>query len=302
MRNVLCFILTALMLLMAACEQKSVLERATEEFEKGNYREAVFIARHHFRKGGERSPELLFITGKALLALGIEAEAGDSFAEIYSIDTTWAPMIAGVFRDEAMESFDKGQSSRGKRFLLRAANYQSRLDFDEYNSIIGKLLLERKDYDGAIYYFDKFLEGREDTSGAAEVMMDLGSAYEGKGEALKAIEIYRIFQEWYPKSRLVSTAKWKLENLLFNAGEELFSGGETDEAENLLLELAGTADNPLVREKAYFMLGNIFESKLERNRAIEYYSKIVHMNLGSSGRLVEKAKERIVELEKEKTR
>ncbi|HSG27641.1 MAG TPA: tetratricopeptide repeat protein [Candidatus Krumholzibacterium sp.] len=291
-----------LMLLSVACDQGTVLEQATAEFDKGNFREAIFILRHHFRKGGQRTPELLFLEGKALLALGIEAEADDSFAEIYSIDTTWAPVIAEVFREEALSSLDKGLQARGNRFIIRTANYARNADFGKYSSVAGKLLLERKDFEGAIFYFSRFMESHPDTAGAAEVMMDLAAAYEGKGEKIKAIDIYRRFKETYPRSRLVSTAVWKLENMLLSSGEELFSGGETDEAENVLLELSRDADNPLVKEKAYYMLARIYESRHETGKAIEFYSRIVHMNLGSSGRLVENAKERIVELEKARSR
>ncbi|MCK4538637.1 MAG: tetratricopeptide repeat protein [Candidatus Krumholzibacteria bacterium] len=287
-----------IMLISSACGQKSPLEKASSEFDNGNFREAIFVARHHFRKGGQRSPELLFVEGRSLLALGREAEADNSFAEIYSIDSTWAPAIAEIFQSEAISSLERGLGARGRRFVIRASNYERNLDFGSYNSRAGKMLLDRKDYEGAIYYFENYLATSSDSAGAAEVMMDLGSAYEGREEKLKAIDLYRMFQARYPKSRLVSTAKWKLENLLLNAGKELYSGGETEEAENLLLELSATARNPLIQEKVDFMLAEIFESRHEVARAIEYYSKVVHMNLGSSGRMVEKAKERIVALEK----
>jgi tetratricopeptide (TPR) repeat protein len=185
---------------------------------------------------------------------------------------------------------------------VRANNYSHRLDYGRFNGRAGEILLEKKDYEGAIHYLRTSIEDYPDTSGAAMHMINLGAAYEGNNEILEAIDLYRVFQERYPKSRLVSTAKWKLENLLLNKSEELIIGGETEEAENLLLELSRSADNPLVREKVFFILGEIFEWRNDKDMAIEYYSKVVHMNLGSSGRLVEKAKERIVELEKSRTR
>ncbi len=132
-------------------------------------------------------------------------------------------------------------------------------------------------------------------------MIQLGSAYEGKGDKLHAIELYRRFQDRYPGSRLMSTVEWKLENLLLNAGTELYSGGEIEKAQALLLELADSAGNPLVREKVNFLLAEIFESRNETDSAVDYYSRVVHMNLGSSGRLVEMAKERIAKLEKQRS-
>ncbi|MBN2185526.1 MAG: tetratricopeptide repeat protein [Candidatus Krumholzibacteriota bacterium] len=302
LKNKYLILVPAFVLIMSAlaCEKKGLLQEVEEEYAKGNYHEALFLVKHNFRRGGERTPDLLFISGKAFLKLGRESEADDSFREVYGIDSLWAPRLAEVLQNEAIENLEKGHDAKGRRFILRAVDYRNDIDFGEYNAEVGELLLDRKDYDGAVLYFTRYLEDRSDTIGAAQVMIDLGAAYEARGEMLRAIDLYRLFQERYPKSRLVSTVNWRLENLLLNAGEELFSGGETEESENLLLELAESADNPLVREKVNFMLARIFESKLEFAKAIEYYKKVVYMNLGSSGRLVENAKERIVELEKER--
>ena len=98
--------------LMAAaavsCGNKPVLDQAEEEYAKGNYREALYITRHHFRKGGDRTPELLFLSGKAYMRLGIENEASDSFAEIFISDSTWAPRIAGVSSKGRSRALKKG--------------------------------------------------------------------------------------------------------------------------------------------------------------------------------------------------
>jgi len=283
-----------------SCSEGTVLEKAEKEYSEGNYRETVFLVRHHFRRGGQRSPELLFLAGKALLRLGIEAEATDYFAEAYSADSTWADMIAQVMKKEALESLEKGLTSKGRRFILQAVNYEGRIDMGRYNAMAGEIFLDRKDYRGAAFYFERFLADHPDTAGAAEVMMNLGESYEGMGETVKAMEIYRLFQERYSKSRLVSTARWKLENLLLDSGEEMLTGGDREEARRILEELAAEASNPLVREKANFMLGEIYERMNDYRSAVRYYSEVVHLNLGSSGRLVEKAKERIVRIEEEK--
>jgi TolA-binding protein len=283
-----------------SCSNGSILEQAEKEYLEGNYREAVYLVKHHFRRGGERTPELLFLTGKSYMRLGIEAEASDSFAEVYSTDSTWAPKIAELLRDEALESFDRGLTAKGSRFVIQAVNYEKDLDFGIYNGLAGDLMLERKDYGSAVYYFSTFLEEFPDTSGAAAVMMDLGAAYEGCGDTLEAIRLYRDFQDRYPKSRMRSTAQWKLENLLLVSGEEMLSGGEPEEAERILGELAASAGNPLVREKANFLLAEIFESRSDYTAAVRYYTEVVNLNLGSSGRLVEKAKERIEKIEAER--
>lgn len=285
-----------------SCEGRSVLEKAEEEYAKGNYREAVFIARHHFRRGGDRTPELLFVTGRAMLRLGNEADAADCFAEANSIDSTWAPRIAAELRAEALTSLEQGLSARGERFVLQAIGYGPQTDFGEYDAVAGALLLDRGEFERAIPFLARYLDAHPDTAGNAAVMLDLGAAYEGTGRTLRAIELYTEFQDRYPKSRLRSTATYRLESLLLESGEELITGGAHDEARGILEQLASEGDNPLVREKASFLLGEIAEADLDMERALHYYREVVNLNLGSSGRLVERAKERIERIEAQRTR
>jgi tetratricopeptide (TPR) repeat protein len=299
-RRLACLGLAMMAVAMVACGNDTVFEQAEEEYNKGNYREALYITRLHFRRGGERTPELVFLTGKSYLRLGIEAEASDSFAEVFSNDSTWAPMIAEVLRDEALASLEKGLNARGSRFIIQAVNYERNLDFGRFDGLAGELMLERKDYRGAIHYYTDFLREYPDTAGAAAAMMDLGAAYEGHGDTLEAIQLYREFQDRYPKSRMRSTAQWKLENLLLASGKEMLSGGEAEEAELILAELASTAGNLLVREKANFLLAELYESRGNFTMAVRYYKEVVNLTLGSSGRLAEKAKERIESIEAEK--
>ena len=292
--------LSAAAVLLGACGGETVLEKAGKEFEEGRYQEVVFLVRHHLRRGGERRPELIFLAGRSWLRLGIEAEAEDAFAEVYSADSTWAPRIAEALKEEALSSLESGYSNRGRRFMMQAINYDGTLDFGPYNSIAGVLLLEEKNYGGAIRFLKTFLEHLPDTAGAAETMMHLGSAYEGNDEYDEAVELYRSFQERYPKSRLATTIQWKLENLLYMKAERSAGEGNIDGAVDLLLDLVSSASSPLVRERTYFLLGELCEREGDTVKAVHYYTEVVNLNLGSSKRLVGKAKERIEILKTER--
>ncbi len=287
-----------------SCGGKSVLEEAVKEYEEGRYKETIFIVRHHFRRGGERHPDLLFIAGKAYLRLGSEAEAEDAFAECFSKDTTKADAISDYFKEEAKTSMESGLALKGKRFMRQAILYDGELslNFGFYNARAGDIMAEQKDYVGAVRFYESFLDAYPDTSGAADVMMSLGNAYEEMGEIEKAIELYRRLHDRYPKSRLKTTVIWKLENLLYRMAEESYEGGNLEEAENLLADLASSASAPLVRERANFLLGEVSEQNGDTRAALRYYREVVNLNLGSSGRLLEKAKERIEALEFAKKR
>jgi len=290
------------LLLAISCGGKGVLEKATEEYEKGRYREAVFVIRHHFRRGGERHSEILFLAGKAYLKLGSEAEAEDAFAEAFSKDSILAEQISEYFKEEAGRSIQSGLTLKGKRFMRQALIYDRNIDFDGYNAMAGEIMMDRKDFESAARYFERYIGSYPDSSGAAEVMLSLGTAYEEMGETEAAIENYRRFHERYPLSRLKTTVIWKLENLLFRMAEESLEEGKFDEAKLALEDLASGASARLVRERANFLLGEIAEQTGDREAALRYYREVVNLNLGESGRLLEKAKERIEELELAKKR
>ena len=137
-----------------------------------------------------------------------------------------------------------------------------------------------------------------DRGGRLILMSHLGRP---KGDVGDAVSLYRLFLERYPQSRFQSTVAWKLDNLLFESAEKLREGGETGEAELILSDLAASAASPIVRERSFFLLGEIREEQSDLENAIRYYREVVNLNLGSSGRLAEKAKERIEKLESIRT-
>ena len=284
-------------MLLLSCGEKNVHEKANEEYENGRYREAIFVIRHHFRRGGERSPGLLLLAGKAYLELGIEAEAEDAFAEAYSADSSLAGEISVYLGDQAEKNIASGLTLKGKRLMKQALLYNGDIDFDGRNAIAGDIMMDRKDYASAARYFERYLHDYPDSSGTAEVMLRLGTAYEEMGRNEAAIEIYREFQERYPLSRLKTTVTWKLEELLFRRAEESLADGDLEGAKLALEDLASGAGARLVRERANFLLGEIAEQMGDREAALRYYREVVNLSLGESGRLLEKAKERIERLE-----
>jgi tetratricopeptide (TPR) repeat protein len=293
--------LVALALLVSlSCGRESILERAAKEYEAGRYREAVFLIRHYVKKGGQQSPELLLLFGKSWLKTGSEAEAQTAFEECRKKDPAYGPKIAQFLGDEAIASIRESDVARGKRLMLLALSFQGGLDFGEYDVIAAGLYFDRREFDTAIVYLKKYLGAFPEAPGAAEAMIELAEAYEEKGNADSAIAIYRKFQERYPRSRLTSSAAWELEGLLLREAESLYDQGAVNEAESVLVGLASTAGSPLVKERTSFLLGELCEKRGDTKGAVRRYREVV--NSGSSGRLVEKAKERIEQLEMQKRR
>ena len=297
-----CLVTAGVFALLAAfsCGREAILDKAAKEYSAGRYREAVFLIRHSIKKGESPSPELLFLLGRSWLKSGSEAEAQSAFEDCRKKDASYGPKIARFLKDEATASIEALDIARGKRIIVLALDFQSGLDFGEYNVVAGKLYLDRREYGKAIAYLEKYLKAFPDAPNAAEATIDLAAAYEKEGDVNRAISLYRRFQERYPNSRLASNAVWELENLLLREAEELHRSGAVNEAESLLAGLAPTAGSPLVKERTNFLLGEISEGRGDVKEAVRYYREVV--NSGSSGKLVQKAKENIERLEMPKRR
>ena len=292
-------LLTVLFLsfLVLSCSRESVVERAREKLEQGKYSDAIFVVKHYLRKGGEKVPELLYIEGVAYLKMGQETHAFDAFAECYSMDSTWAAKIAEDLKSEAISSLEAGLTTKAKRMIAQAITYSPGIDFGRYDAFAGELLLDRNNFSLAARYLERYLTSFSDSAGSAKVSIDLGSAYEGLHDTTAAIRVYREVLDKYPKSTYKSMARWKLENLLYTGAENCFKGAEFEKAAKILMEIVHSTANPLMKEKAYYLLGADYERMGRTDDALKCYREVVGLNLGSSSRLMDKAKERIEKLE-----
>ena len=292
----LCILTAAL----SSCGKESVLDKANAEYEAGRYREAVFLIRHYLKRGGEESAPLLFLAGKAWLKAGSEAEAEDSFTACIKKDPSFGLQVADFLKGETMAAFAAGDAAKGRRLMLASLGFKPGLDFGKYNNAAAAMYLDRKDYDSAIQYLDRYLRAYPTSSGSAEAMVNLASAYEKKGNIEQAIATYTKFQESYPKSRLASNALWELETLLLKEAEAGLASGYSGKADTILTNLASSASSPMVRERANFLLGEMNEGRGDAQSAIRYYRQVVE--LGNTGRLVERAKEKIEKLQASRKR
>ncbi len=279
----------------SSCGKESILDKATAEYEAGRYQEAVFLIRHYLKKGGEESAPILLLAGKAWLKSGSEAEAEDSFTACVKKDPSLALQVAEFLKTEAMSSFASGDAGRGRRLMLDALGFKPGLDFGQFDNAAASVYLERKDFDSAIEYLNRYLTAYPKAGGSAEAMVNLAAAYEKKGDIERAISTYTRFQESFPKSRLASNALWELETLLLKEAESDRAGGSVGKADTILTNLAASASSPMVRERANFLLGEMSEERGDRQSAIRYYRQVVE--LGTTGRLVERAKESIERLQ-----
>jgi len=293
-------ILLFLCISIVSCSKRSPIEEAKRFIDEGKYRDAIFVIKHYFKRGGEKNPELLYLAGISYLKLGIESDASESFEECISKDKSWAEKIADIYSREVLIAMGKQKLSKAKRLIAEAIHFRPGVDFGRYNVIAGNVLMEQRVDSLAIVYFERYMQEYPDTSGISRVMLNLATCYESMGDTTKALEMCRTIISKFPKSQVKSSAEWKLENLLYKKALGAFYAEQADEARLMLEEIITSSHNPVIKEKAYFLLGRIYESLGDVSGAVRYYREVVNLNLGSSSRLLEKAKERIEKLEASK--
>jgi tetratricopeptide (TPR) repeat protein len=150
----LTFLAVLTSLIFVSCGQDSIVQRVEKEYRNENYKQVVFLVKHNFSRGGARNPRLLFIAAESLIRLGNESEAEDYFAEIYGSDSTWAPKIASVLQDRAIEYMNKGAIAGGRRFIIQAVTYNPNITFGEYDLEAGKFLMDKRDFNEAIVFLN----------------------------------------------------------------------------------------------------------------------------------------------------
>lgn len=294
----LCLLGFAIFFNAYSCSGKSsVMDDAKKYYNNGKYKDAIFVIKHYMRRGGEGTPGLFFIEGSSYLKLGMESQAIESFRSCYESDTTWAEKIAETIREEAVREFERGNYLKARRMAEQAVGFVPGIEFGRYDAIVGNLLLDKKMDDLAADYFERYIRNYPDTSGLSKVMFNLATAYANTGDTVRAVDVCREIINKYPKSTVKSNAKWMLENMLYARAESAFNSGEYDVSKLMLNEIIAETTNPVMKEKVYFLLGSAYEKMAEYKSAVRCYREVINLNLGSSSRLLEKAKERIEKLE-----
>jgi len=79
---------------------------------------------------------------------------------------------------------------------------------------LGRINFNKKQWDGAAYYFELFLQKSDNNQALRYVVSPLGQTYEKMGETDSTIVVYRIFiATAEPGDRLVKTITDRLEEL-----------------------------------------------------------------------------------------
>ena len=275
-------------------EKKAVAE-IRDSFDAGEYRETVAFCRHAIRRGID-VPDVYLYHGKSLVLLNRDFEGFGKLDEAVGRDVTLAGPVALFLFDSGVDSFEKQRQTRAGARIQKAVEIDPSLDPGVYIYLVADQYYVAKDYSNAAAKYTNAVETYPDTAAAEKAYVNMAACYKELGMATRAQEALENLLDLYPHSRMATQARWDLVNILYDRGEKRFLSGHYEETIGIIAEVMTRTRNPGLRQKSRFLLGETYEAMGELDKAYEQYQKVIQRDRGASGRIVERAREKIAAL------
>lgn len=272
--------------------EKRALAEIREAYARGEYEEAVALCRHAARRD-RVTGEVLYLHGAALVELGRDFEGFRKLEEAARSDEAWAGEAAALLVARGRTDIAAGNRSRGARRLRESVEIRPGLDLGAQRYLVARNYFEDKDYAEAARHYDLAVREYPDTAGVEEALLDLAAAYAELGQRSNARETLAALLERPLEGRLRAEASWRLANLTYDEAEQQFVVGSYDAVPALVQEMLALTTNRGLEQKGRFLLGEAYEAMGEFSSAYEQYREVIRDDRGASGRIVERAKEKI---------
>jgi tetratricopeptide (TPR) repeat protein len=276
-------------------QEKKTIAEIRGAYDSGDYREAVAFCRNAVRKGME-SPEVYYYYGASLVSLNRDYEGFRFLNKAAVLDPEISPRIAEFLLDSGIASFRKRLRSQAAKRMRHAAEIDPAVDLGTFVYMVADEYFAENDYERAAQFYRRALDQHPDTSVAEAAYFNLAKSYVEIGTPVRARESLKELLDRYPDGRLATQARWQLVNLLYEEGEKQFVLGNYEDTIEVINELLARTRNPGMSQKSRFLLGESYERLGDMEQAYQQYQKIIETDRGASGRIVERAKQKIAAL------
>jgi tetratricopeptide (TPR) repeat protein len=280
---------------MGCSEEKRAVSEIRDSFEAGEYRETVAFCRHAVRRGID-APEVYLYHGKSLVLLGRDFEAFGRLEAAVARDPMLAAPVGRFLLGEGERAFVSGRREQAAARFRRAVEIDPSLDPGVYIYLVGDHYYEEPDYGKAAAAYAKAVANYPDTTAAEPAYVNMAACYRNLGMQARAQAALETLLDLYPHSPAAAQARWDLVNILYERGEKKYLSGHYEETIGIVAEIMTRTRNPGLRQKSRFLLGETYEAMGELDRAYEYYQQVIQKDRGASGRIVERAREKIAAL------
>jgi tetratricopeptide (TPR) repeat protein len=291
-RGLVTLLVCATVVLSGCSEKRKVMNNIKESFSDKNYHETIIRCEHAIRHN-IRTADVYYYYGLSLLEMGRDYESFTRFEDAVAQDSTFASRIAGRLLQAARQSLTKGDSRRAADRLKFATKLKVKLDMGPLRYLVADAYFEDRDFAAAAENYRVAVSQYPDTAAAEPAYFNMAECYVSLGDSLQAATVLEKELESFPKGPLAVRAGWRMVNLMYDQARSEFSRGNYENVVGQVTHLLELTTNSSLVQKSRFLLGETYERMGDYRSAYGEYKAIIDEDRGASGRIVERAKEKI---------
>ena len=277
----------------SGCSKKERVRAAVRsEYAQGNHEEVVALCERALR-GDLVDAEISYYYGLSLLSLDRDVEALDHLHTAVSMNRTFSTQISAGLVAKAREATALGRMSQAARRVRAALEFQPGVNVGPLEYLVADSFFQDRRWEEAARHYDKALTDFPENSAAEKGFFNLAACYAAIGDSAAAIEVLGEQLAGFPQGPLAAEAEWTLVNLVYGRARSEFQRGNYDAAVDLASSIVGRSPNAVAVQRARFLLGEAYERLGAYASAYEQYESIVGEERGATGRLVERARDRM---------
>lgn len=273
-------------------KRQKALASIKEGFANHNHQEVIVLCEHAIRND-IRDSEIYLYYGLSLLELDRDFESLRQLRQAARMDTTLKEHIAGALVEKGKSALRSGGTKRVASRLMAASNFYPDVELGRFEYMVADAYLQKREFQRAADLYGSALVAHPDTSVAEQAYFNLSECRLSLGDSTGAVEALEELMEAFPRGGIVSRARFKLVNLLYGMAEAEFLRGNYETVVENVATLLKRTDNVSLRQRARFLLGEAHERMEDYRKAYEQYRAIIDEDQGASGRIVERARQKI---------
>jgi tetratricopeptide (TPR) repeat protein len=286
-----------LVVLFAGCSKKSkALDEIEEAYQRADYEETMALCKYAIRRQWDTAP-VYFYYGAALVSLGRDYEGFNRLEEGISKDLSLAGRSGQFLYQTALDDVSRGDRKTAARRMQKAVEYDPSIDLGPYRFLVADVYFEQKNYGRAAPIYRDAIAAYPDTSILETAYFNMATSYDEMDWNAQAREAYEELLNLFPRGEYRSESEWRLANLMYENAEKQHVLGNYEDAVGTLTSLIEQTDNRGMLQKSYFLLGETYEAMEDYRSAYQSYREVIAVDRGASGRIVERAREKIAALQ-----
>lgn len=283
---------TLLVAVGTGCSKESkAIAKIRATLAENNYEETMVLCEHAFRNG-IHAGEVYYYYGAALIEVGRDYESFRMFHEAVERDSSLAGQAAAKLLGAGRAAVEKGQRRAANR-LRQAADFDPDIELGVYKYAVADAYFDEKAFSQAADFYGAAVVEWPDTSAAEKAYFNLAQCHISMVDSMAAIAVLEEELARFPKGAYSGRARYKLVNLLYASAQAEFRRGNYETVVEQTTALLERTDNRSFVQRARFLLGEAYERLGDYENAYAQYKEIIDKDRGASGRIVERAREKI---------